>query len=100
MSKLTYDDGAYDVLPCGHDMTLCNNAFIDMCKHMDDVLSSAFDESPRGDKDRVNFVGDNFMELLSNSLYSLSWLNSIHYKRTHPDVVIDKDDTVRISEIS
>eukprot|EP00347_Sterkiella_histriomuscorum_P003760 403363054 len=100
ISQMSYEDGSYDVLPCGPDMTLCNNAFIDLCNHMDDVLASSFDESPRGDKDRVNFVGDTFMELLSNSLYSLSWLNSAHYKKMHPQVVIDKDDTLKISEIS
>lgn len=81
-------------------MTLCNNAFIDMCKHLEDVLSSSFDVTPKGDKDRVNQIGDIFMELISNSFYTLTWLNAIHYNRTHPNEIIDQDDTERISIIS
>lgn len=50
VEKLEYDVGGYDVLPCGQAMTLCNNAFIDLSRKMDDILSASFDESPRGDK--------------------------------------------------
>lgn len=58
---LEYDVGGYDVLPCGYQMTLCNNAFVDLSKRLDDILSASFDESPRGDKNRVTFVGDTLM---------------------------------------
>ena len=50
IQNLEYDVGSYDVLPCGPSMTLCNNAFIDLARKMDDILSASFDESPRGDK--------------------------------------------------
>lgn len=86
VQKLEYDNGGYDVLPCGYQMTLCNNAFVDLSKRMEDILASSFEESPRGDKNRAAIVGDNLINLLSNSLYSLSWLNARHYKAIHPDV--------------
>eukprot|EP00347_Sterkiella_histriomuscorum_P023347 403334993 len=99
INQLNYEQGSYDVL-CGPDMNLCNNAFIDLCNHLDEILDSSFYESPRGDKDRVNLVGDNLIELLTNSFYTLSWLNSVHYKIQHPEIIIDKDDTNRISAAS
>ena len=61
-------------------MTLCNNAFIDLSRKMDDILSASFDESPRGDKERVGALGDNLMLLLSNAMYSLTWVNAKYYK--------------------
>jgi hypothetical protein len=57
-------------------MTLCNNAFADVSQRMEDILSSSFDESPRGLKSRVNSLGDKLMTVLANSYYSLSWLNA------------------------
>lgn len=77
-------------------MTLCNNAFVDLSKRMDDLLSASFDESPRGDKERVIVVADNLMKLLTNSFYSLTWLNARHYKATHPTTTISNEDTATI----
>jgi hypothetical protein len=57
-------------------MTLCNNAFVDLASKIEDILSSSFEESPRGDKARVNKVADNLIKLLTNSYYSLTWVNS------------------------
>ena len=57
-------------------MTLCNNAFIDLANHMDDILSSSFEESPRGEKKRVEKVANNLIKLLTNSYYSVTWVNS------------------------
>jgi hypothetical protein len=57
-------------------MTLCNNAFVDLASKMEDILSSSFEESPRGDKARVNKVADNLIKLLTNSYFSLTWVNS------------------------
>ena len=73
-------------------MTLCNNAFIDLARRLDDILSSAFEESPRGDKDRVTAVADPIMQLIANSYYSLTWLNAKHFKTSHPEVHIDEND--------
>lgn len=78
--QIEYETGSYDVLPCGPAMTLCNNAFIDLSRKMDDILSASFDESPRGDKERVGALGDNLMLLLSNAMYSLTWVNAKYYK--------------------
>ncbi len=58
---LEYDVGGYDVLPCGPAMTLCNNAFVDLTKRIDDILSASFDEAPKGDKNRVAKVADNLL---------------------------------------
>ena len=57
-------------------MTLCNNAFSDLSDRLEDILSSSFEESPRGDKARVNKVAENLIKLLVNSYYSLTWVNS------------------------
>jgi hypothetical protein len=57
-------------------MTLCNNAFTDLSDRLEDILSSSFEESPRGDKARVNKVAENLIKLLINSYYSLKWVNS------------------------
>jgi hypothetical protein len=57
-------------------MTLCNNAFSDLSDRLEDILSSSFEESPRGDKARVNKVAENLIKLLINSYYSLTWVNS------------------------
>ncbi len=66
-------------------MTICNNAFVDLCNRFEDILASSFDESPRGDKKRVILVADNLMQLISNSYYSITWLNTKNYNDTHPD---------------
>ena len=74
--KVDFEKGGYDVLPCGPLMTLCNNAFMELSNRFEDILSASFDESPKGDKNRLKVVADNIMILLTNSLYSLTWLNS------------------------
>ena len=49
IDKVNYEVGQYDTLPCGPAMTLCNNAFVDLCFRFEDILASSFEESPRGD---------------------------------------------------
>jgi hypothetical protein len=95
--ELEYDVGGYDVLPCGPAMTLCNNAFVDLSKRIDDILSSSFEESPKGDKNRMSAVADNLLLLLTNSYYSLTWLNSRYYKTNHPEDTTADTDTDRIA---
>ena len=63
-------------------MTLCNNAFVDLASKMEDLLSSSFEESPRGDKKRVNAVASNLIKLLTNSYFSLTWINSKYANET------------------
>ena len=87
-------------MPCGPAMTLCNNAFIDLAKRLDDIFSSNFNESPKGDKERLSTVADNLILLLTNSYYSLTWLNSRYYKTTHPEDTTADTDTDRIAQIS
>jgi galactitol-specific phosphotransferase system IIB component len=53
IQKLDYEIGSYDVLPCGQAMTLCNMAFIELSNRFEDILSTSFEESPKGDKTRV-----------------------------------------------
>jgi hypothetical protein len=61
IDKVNYEYGQYDTFPCGPSMTLCNNAFADLCLRLNDILASSFDESPKGDKKRVGLVADNLM---------------------------------------
>lgn len=75
-------------------MTLCNNAFVDLCNRFDDILAASFEEAPRGDKERVKIVGDNIMLLIANSYYSLTWLNAKQYNATHPENPIDSKNLV------
>lgn len=84
IDKMEFEYGRYDVLPCGPLMTLCNNAFVDLCNRFDDILSASYEESPRGDKKRVKIVADNIMLLIANSYYSLTWLNAKQYNATNP----------------
>jgi hypothetical protein len=49
LDKEEFKLDSYEILPCGIKMTLCNNAFIDLANHLDDILSSSFEESPRGE---------------------------------------------------
>jgi len=91
--EIEYDVGGYDVLPCGPAMTLCNNAFVDLAKRMEDILSSNFNESPKGDKNRLSAVADHLIRLLTNSYYSLRWLNSSYYKSNHPEDITADTDT-------
>jgi hypothetical protein len=57
-------------------MTLCNNAFVDLAQRMEDILSASFEEAPRGDPTRVKTVAGTLMNLLTNSYYSVTWVNS------------------------
>ena len=100
IDKIEYQYGSYDVLPCGPLMTLCNNAFVDLCNRFDDLLSASFEESPRGDKKRVRAVADNIMGLIANSYYSLTWLNAKQYEQTHPNEKIDSADLVKVGQVS
>lgn len=94
--QLEYDVGGYDVLPCGSSMTLCNNAFVDLSKRLEDIFSANFNEVPKGDKQRLSEVADNLLMLLTNSYYSLTWLNARFYKTMHPDDATANTDTKRI----
>lgn len=89
IEKVEYQYGSYDVLPCGPLMTICNNAFVDLASRFDDILAASFEESPRGDKQRVKLVADNIMMLIANSYYSLTWLNAKQYNSSHPEAPID-----------
>ncbi|CDW87215.1 UNKNOWN [Stylonychia lemnae] len=100
IQKLDFEHGAYDVSPCGNSMTLCNNAFIKLAKSLDDVLEASFEESPKGEKNRVFNLADNLMQRLMNSFYSITWLNAQQYKSSHPTEQISNDDTQKISEIT
>lgn len=75
------------------------NAFLDLAGKMEDILSSSFEESPRGDKTRVNSVANNLIKLLTNSFYSLTWVNSKYYNATS-DKQIDLNDAKLVSEIA
>lgn len=100
INKIEYQYGSYDVLPCGPLMTLCNNAFVDLCNRFDDILSASFEEAPRGDKTRVLAVADNIMMLIANSYYSLTWLNAKQYNSTHPLEPIDQTDINMVGQVS
>jgi hypothetical protein len=95
--ELEFDVGNYDVLPCGPAMTLCNNAFVDLTKRVDDILGASFDEVPKGDKERIGKVADNLLMLLTNAYYSLTWLNGRYYKSMHPNDPTAETDTNRIA---
>jgi len=95
-----YEVGNYAALPCGTEMTLCNNAFVELSRRLDDIFGKSFEESPRGDKSRVANVANNLMQLLANSLYSLTWLNAKRYNETHPNEVVDTSDSTRVAQIS
>jgi len=99
VQKIDFEVGAYDTLPCGPSMTLCNNAFVDLCNRFEGILSSSFEESPRGDKIRVLQVGDNLIKLMTNSFYALTWLNAKQYNKTNPNS-IDMNNTVLVRQVS
>lgn len=92
VDKVEYQFGSYEVFPCGPMMTLCNNAFADLANRLDDLLSASFEESPRGDKNRVKLVGDNLILLLQNSYYSITWLNAKFYNEKYPNQPIDTNN--------
>jgi len=58
---MTYENGMYTAAPCGAEMILCNNAFFNLADRMEDLLSTSFNESPRGDKKRVGKVANNLL---------------------------------------
>jgi hypothetical protein len=78
-------------------MTLCNNAFVDLCKRVDDILGASFAESPRGYKERMGRIADNLLVLLTNAYYSLTWLNAKYFKQMHPNDLIPDTDTDKIA---
>lgn len=65
-------------------MAECNIAFTDLTDRFDDILKSSFLESPAGDKTRVRKVGENLIKLLSNSYYTLTWLNAKQANESFP----------------
>jgi hypothetical protein len=91
-----YQYGSYQVIPCGPSMTLCNNAFIELSNRFEDIMSSSFEESPRGDKTRVFKVGDNLIKLLTNSFYSLTWLNAKYVNQTFPETKVDPNNIPQV----
>ena len=68
-------------------MATCNNAFIDLANKFEDILSTSFEVSPRGDKKRLNSVADNMIKLMANSYYSLTWVNAKYSNHTKPNGV-------------
>ena len=81
-------------------MTLCNNAFITLSDRLDDILGASFEVSPRGQKTRVAKVANMLMQLLTNSFYSLSWLNAKYYQSTHPGEATETYDSDRMANIA
>ena len=71
-------------------MELCNNAFEMVAGHMNDVLGSLFEVSPRGDKNRMQPVADQLMHLLTRAFFSLTWLNTQYYMK-HTAPITDSD---------
>jgi hypothetical protein len=47
--QYSFEDGGYEALPCGDKMSICNNAFVELCDRFDDLLGAIFNEAPRGD---------------------------------------------------
>lgn len=80
-------------------MTLCNNAFIDLANHLEDILSSSFEESPRGDVSRIEKVGTNIIKLLTNSLYSVTWVNTKYANETS-QTPLNSSDIKKVNESS
>ena len=72
-------------------MSSCNSAFADLSTKVEDILSSSFEESPRGDKKRVGRVASNLMQLLANSYYSLAWVNAKFANETKGGNIIVSD---------
>lgn len=87
VNKEEYVSGSYETLPCGPKMSVCNTAFIDLANRFEDILSTSFEESPRGDKKRVIQVGDNLIKLMANSYYALTWLNAKYANETRPNQI-------------
>ena len=44
--------------------------------NFDYILQSCFEETPRGDRNRVNRVASAIMGLMVNGLYAIPWLNA------------------------
>ena len=78
-------------------MTLCNNAFIDLANRFEDILSTSFEVTPRGDKKRLIQVGDNLIKVLSNSYYSLTWLNA-KFADSKSATKTDVNDQAKVKE--
>jgi len=97
--KIEFENGKYDSLPCDTGMVACNNAFIDLANKFEDILSTSFEVSPRGDKTRVTTVADNLIKLMANSYYSVTWVNAKYSNRTNPNK-IDVNDIRRVEEAS
>jgi hypothetical protein len=95
-----YDRQDYSSSPCGTDFTLCNNAFADLSNRLDDILAATHDDVPKGDMRRIRAVGDNFIQLLTNSFYSLSWLNAKLYNETHPGAPVNTADVNQVRRAS
>lgn len=83
-----YDHNDYSAT-CGYAFSNCNIAFIDLCSKFEDILGASHNDVPRGELKRIRAVGDNIMTLLTNSMYSLSWLNAKYYNETHPANPVD-----------
>lgn len=99
IEKIEFQIGGYDVLPCGPLMAQCNIAFVDLCNRFEDILSASFEESPLGDKKRMQPVADSIMMLIANSYYSLTWLNAKQYNSTH-ESQIDFNNIEQVEQAS
>jgi len=60
-------------------MFACNTAFIDLAAKIDDVLGSIFLQVPIGDKSRLTSMANYLMQLMTNALESLTWVNTKSY---------------------
>jgi hypothetical protein len=80
-------------------MTKCNVAFVELSERVEDLLSASFEESPRGDKNRVGNVANNLLMLLANSFYSITWLNAKFANETTPGG-IDPQNTKLVEAVT
>ena len=84
---------------CGDKMAACNKAFTDLCWRMDRILAASFEESPRGDKNRVKMVADNLILLLTNAFYSVTWANAKSHEQNYPKT-IDPNNLAQVKKVS
>jgi len=70
-------------------MSTCNTAFTVLCSYVDSLLSTNFMISPVGDKTRVGTLANYLINLLTNSLESVAWVNTRYYISNNQNVNID-----------
>ena len=107
VSKHIFDQIPYELdkattyeVTCGATITDCNYAFKQVCTLFDELLLKNFKLEPKGDKQRVIDLANDVMDLIVNSYYSVTWLNTNHYKQKNPEKVLDPTDIKMIEIMS